>query len=166
LQGKAPLASGCLALFLVRRHERQTTSSVGQLTPLAFVAASDDPSRIRRSRDIGAYLGLVNDEPDARFGRLKALRVWRLDSGFWPTALFSALAYEGSYSNANVIRCARVFGPLSHEYVMALGSYSERLATRKKIAGAGSRGVTPQRKVKDGCRCIRGRGDASSPTHG
>jgi hypothetical protein len=38
------------------------------------VAASDDPSRIRRSRDIGAYLGLVNDEPDARFGRLKALR--------------------------------------------------------------------------------------------
>jgi transposase len=59
LQGKAPLASGCLALFFVGRHERQTTSSVDQLTPLAFVAASDDPSRIRRSRDIGAYLGLV-----------------------------------------------------------------------------------------------------------
>ena len=32
---------------------------VGQLTALAFVAAIDDPSRIRRSRDIGAYLGLV-----------------------------------------------------------------------------------------------------------
>jgi hypothetical protein len=26
---------------------------------LAFVAPIDDPSRIRRSRDIGAYLGLV-----------------------------------------------------------------------------------------------------------
>ena len=32
---------------------------VGQLTALAFVTAIDDPSRIRRSRDVGAYLGLV-----------------------------------------------------------------------------------------------------------
>ena len=32
---------------------------VGQLTALAFVAAIDDPSRIRRSRDVGACLGLV-----------------------------------------------------------------------------------------------------------
>jgi transposase len=32
---------------------------VGQLTALAFTAAVDDPSRFRRSRDIGAYLGLV-----------------------------------------------------------------------------------------------------------
>ena len=36
-----------------------TIPSVGQLTALAFVAAIDDPSRIRRSRDVGAYLGLV-----------------------------------------------------------------------------------------------------------
>src|ERR1700678_1957507 len=32
-----------------------TIPGVGQLTALAFVAAIDDPSRIRRSRDIGAY---------------------------------------------------------------------------------------------------------------
>jgi transposase len=32
---------------------------VGQLTALAFTAAVDDPGRFRRSRDIGAYLGLV-----------------------------------------------------------------------------------------------------------
>ena len=32
---------------------------VGQLTALAFTAAIDDPERIKRSRDIGAYLGLV-----------------------------------------------------------------------------------------------------------
>src|SRR6476659_11376747 len=32
---------------------------VGQLTALAFAAAVDDPRRFRRSRDIGAYLGLV-----------------------------------------------------------------------------------------------------------
>jgi transposase len=36
-----------------------TIPGVGQLTALAFVAAVDDPSRIRRSRDIGADLGLV-----------------------------------------------------------------------------------------------------------
>jgi transposase len=58
----------------MRHNRRPSDHAYGQLTPLAFVAASDDPSRIRRSRDIGAYLGLVNDEPDARFGRLKALR--------------------------------------------------------------------------------------------
>jgi transposase len=32
---------------------------VGPLTALAFTAAIDDPARFRRSRDIGAYLGLV-----------------------------------------------------------------------------------------------------------
>ena len=32
---------------------------VGQLTALAFTAAIDDPGRFRRSRDLGAYLGLV-----------------------------------------------------------------------------------------------------------
>ena len=32
-----------------------TIPGVGQLTALAFVAAIDDPSRIRRSRDVGAY---------------------------------------------------------------------------------------------------------------
>ena len=32
---------------------------VGHLTVLAFPAAVDDPERFRRSRDLGAYLGLV-----------------------------------------------------------------------------------------------------------
>jgi len=36
-----------------------TIPGVGQLTALAFVAAVDDPARFKRSRDIGAYLGLV-----------------------------------------------------------------------------------------------------------
>jgi transposase len=36
-----------------------TIPGVGQLTALAFTAAIDDPGRSRRSRDIGAYLGLV-----------------------------------------------------------------------------------------------------------
>ena len=32
----------------------------GRLTALAFVAAIDDPSRFRRSRDIAAYFGLTS----------------------------------------------------------------------------------------------------------
>jgi transposase len=36
-----------------------TIPGVGHLTALAFTAAVDDPDRFRRSRDIGAYLGLV-----------------------------------------------------------------------------------------------------------
>ena len=36
-----------------------TIPGVGQLTALAFTAAVDDPTRFRRSRDLGAYLGLV-----------------------------------------------------------------------------------------------------------
>jgi len=36
-----------------------TIPGVGYLTALAFTAAVDDPARFRRSRDMGAYLGLV-----------------------------------------------------------------------------------------------------------
>lgn len=36
-----------------------TIPGVGPLTALAFTAAIDDPARFRRSRDLGAYLGLV-----------------------------------------------------------------------------------------------------------
>ena len=36
-----------------------TIPGVGQLTALAFVATIDVPERFRRSRDVGAYLGLV-----------------------------------------------------------------------------------------------------------
>ena len=37
-----------------------TIPGVGQLTALAFVAAIDDPSRIRRSRHVSPYRGLVS----------------------------------------------------------------------------------------------------------
>jgi transposase len=48
---------------LVRSSEAcrrlMTIPGVGRLTALAFVAAIDEPERFRRSRDVGAYLGLV-----------------------------------------------------------------------------------------------------------
>ncbi len=36
-----------------------TVPGVGPITALAFAAAIDDPSRFKKSRDVGAYLGLV-----------------------------------------------------------------------------------------------------------
>ncbi len=36
-----------------------TVPGVGPITALAFAAAIDDPQRFRKSRDVGAYLGLV-----------------------------------------------------------------------------------------------------------
>ena len=48
---------------LVRASEAcrrlMTIPGVGRLTALAFTAAIDDPTRFRRSRDLGPYLGLV-----------------------------------------------------------------------------------------------------------
>jgi transposase len=40
-------------------RQLMTIPGVGHITALAFTAAVDDPERFRRSRDIGAYLGLV-----------------------------------------------------------------------------------------------------------
>src|SRR5437879_1925646 len=50
-QAGSPGKRGCRRLMSI--------PGVGQLTALAFTAAVDDPGRFRRSRDIGAYLGLV-----------------------------------------------------------------------------------------------------------
>ena len=48
-----------LARFSEACRRLMRIPGVGQLTALAFVAAIDRPERFRRSRDIGAYLGLV-----------------------------------------------------------------------------------------------------------
>jgi len=68
-----------------------TTPGVGQLTALAFTAAIDDPSRFRRSRDIGAYLGLEQRSASHKFltkasmGEMPAESpfVTRWDCGRW-----------------------------------------------------------------------------------
>jgi transposase len=49
----------CMTRASAACRRLMTIPGVGQLTALAFVAAIDDPSRIRRFRDIGAYFGLV-----------------------------------------------------------------------------------------------------------
>jgi transposase len=49
----------CLARSSEACQRLMTIPGVGQLTALAFVATIDEPGRFRRSRDVGAYLGLV-----------------------------------------------------------------------------------------------------------
>jgi transposase len=53
----------CVESRLVRASDAcrrlMSIPGVGQLTALAFTAAVDDPQRFRRSRDLGAYLGLL-----------------------------------------------------------------------------------------------------------
>jgi hypothetical protein len=59
-----------------------TVPGVGQLTALAFVAAIDDPSRIRRSRDIGAYLGVISGSP-----QVSKINESRIERGIQPLKL-------------------------------------------------------------------------------
>src|ERR1700760_3291164 len=62
---------------------------VGHLTALAFVAAIDDPSRIRRSRDVGAYLGLVPRR--CQSGEIDYMgRIWKCGDGGVRTLLYEA----------------------------------------------------------------------------
>ena len=61
------MTKGLCSLPPADDHSRRC---VGQLTALAFVAAIDDPSRIRRSRDVGAYLGLGPQAVSVGRGRL------------------------------------------------------------------------------------------------
>src|SRR5262250_426480 len=64
---RAAVLAAVVAIGDIRKMARASSAcrrlmsipGVGQLTALAFTAAVDDPGRFRRSRDIGAYLGLV-----------------------------------------------------------------------------------------------------------
>jgi transposase len=76
-----------------------TILGVGQLTALAFVAAIDDPSRIRRSRDVGAYLGLVprrhqSDEVDS-VGRISKCGDRRVRTLLYEAANVMPTRYKG-----------------------------------------------------------------------
>ncbi len=48
-----------LARNAVDSRRSMTVPGIGPITALAFYAAVDDPTRFRRSRSVGAYLGLT-----------------------------------------------------------------------------------------------------------
>jgi transposase len=46
-------------MFHLTGKRSRTVPGVGPVTAIAFAAAIDDPTRFRRSRQVGAYLGLT-----------------------------------------------------------------------------------------------------------
>ena len=117
---------------------------VGQLTALAFTAAIDDPERFRRSREIGAYFGLVPR---------------RYQSG--------EVDYTGSiskcgdrrvrtllYEAANV-RLTRYKGPLKlKDWALAIAKRSTmrkaRIALARRLGHHHARHVAPRHRVQTG----------------
>jgi hypothetical protein len=73
-QGSAlagPAAKVC-TLYRAQTNLLRQVSGVGPLTSLAFMLTLNDASRFRKSRDVGAYLGLVprQDDSGARVSQL------------------------------------------------------------------------------------------------
>lgn len=70
----------------------QQPQGVGPLTALTFVLLVDDPSRFRRSRDVGAYFGLV-PRLDASGTATPQLRITKSGDGLGRRLLVSAAQY-------------------------------------------------------------------------
>jgi transposase len=89
-------AEAQLAALMRERHpvalRLQQPAGVGPLTALAFVLLIEDPSRFRKSRDVGAYFGLVprlDESGDAR----PQLRISKAGDEFGRRLLVSASHY-------------------------------------------------------------------------
>jgi hypothetical protein len=70
----------------------QQVPGVGVATALAFVRLIDDPSRFRRSRDVGAYFGLV-PRWDESSGSQPQLRISKAGDAFGRRLLVTAAPY-------------------------------------------------------------------------
>lgn len=70
----------------------QQVNGVGNLTSLAFVLTVEKPERFRRSRDVGAYLGLVPKQDDSG-ETSKQLRITKTGDGMLRRLLVSSAHY-------------------------------------------------------------------------
>jgi len=70
----------------------QAPAGIGPLTALAFVLLIDDPHRFHRSRDVGAYFGLV-PRLDESSASTPQLRISKAGDGFGRRLLVSAAQY-------------------------------------------------------------------------
>lgn len=70
----------------------QHVPGVGPLTSLAFVLLIDDPTRFRRSRDVGAYFGLV-PQLDESSDATPQLRITKAGDAYGRRLLVSAAQY-------------------------------------------------------------------------
>jgi transposase len=112
----------------VRVRRLTTVPGVGNLVALTFVAAIDDPSRFRSSRQVGAYLGLTpkryqSGETDVS-GRISKIG----DHGVW-TMLYEA---------ANVMLTRPVKGSALKDWARAVakraGPRKAKVALARKLA--------------------------------
>ena len=82
----------------------QQIAGVGPITALCFVLKVGDPQRFRRSRDVGAYLGLC-PRRDQSGGTDKQLRISKCGDGLLRRLLVSAAHYVlGSFGPACALR--------------------------------------------------------------
>lgn len=85
-----------LAALIATRHpvarRLQQPAGVGVLTALAYVLLVEDPSRFRKSRDVGAYFGLV-PRLDASGDSTPQLRISKAGDAFGRRLLVSAAQY-------------------------------------------------------------------------
>lgn len=85
-----------IAVLTRERHpvarRLQQPAGVGPLTALAFVLLIDDPTRFRKSRDVGAYFGLV-PRLDESSGATPQLRISKAGDAFGRRLLVSAAQY-------------------------------------------------------------------------
>lgn len=70
----------------------QQVAGVGPLTALTFVLVVDDPARFRRSRDVGAYFGLV-PQLDESSDSTPQLRITKAGDAYGRRLLVSAAQY-------------------------------------------------------------------------
>jgi transposase len=89
-------ADGALARLIATRYpvalHLQQPAGVGPLTALAYVLLIDDPTRFRRSRDAGAYFGLV-PRLDESSTSMPQLRISKAGDALGRRLLVSAAQY-------------------------------------------------------------------------
>ena len=138
-----------------------TIPGVGQLTALAFVAAIDDPSRIRRSRDIGAYLGFVyrryqSGEVDYGVGGISKCGDRRVRTLLYEAANVMLTRYKGQLKlkdwafaiakRSTMRQGARRSGASSRNHHARDAAQRDRVHSRLKTQfGDGGRNPTPTR---------------------
>jgi transposase len=117
---------------LARRSEvawrLMSAPSIGPITALAFIATIEDPHRFRRSRDIGAYLGLTE----------KRYQSADTDVGLGISKQGDAMARHYLYEAANVLLTSVKKGSALRSWGLKLlkniGPKRARVAVARKLA--------------------------------
>ena len=117
---------------LARRSEvawrLMSVPSIGTITALAYIAAIEDPHRFRRTRDIGAYLGLTE----------KRYQSAETDIGMGISKQGDAMARHYLYEAANVlltsVKKRSALRSWGLKLIKTIGPKRARVAVARKLA--------------------------------